>query len=69
MAKPVELYTRAGRPYSEDLESRGEVPEFDVQRDREACECTLELTGGNRAGLVIVESGKQVGRLGRGCFV
>src|SRR5918998_613816 len=53
MAKPVELYTTAGCPYSaaarEDLEWRGiDFVEYDVEQDREAYERMLELTGGNR---------------------
>jgi glutaredoxin 3 len=76
MAKPVELYTTADCPYSaaarEDLEWRGVgFVEYDVERDREAYERMLELTGGNRTVPVIVEEGKpiQIGWMGRGCFV
>ena len=45
--------------------------EYDVERDRDAYERMLELTGGNRTVPVIVESGKpvQVGWMGQGCFV
>ncbi len=73
MAKPVELYTIAGCPYSaaihKALEWRG--VELDVERDRDADERMLELTGGNRTVPVIVEEGKpvQVGWMGQGCFV
>jgi glutaredoxin 3 len=76
MAKPVELYTAAGCPYSaaarEDLEWRGvEFVEYDVEQDSEAYARMLELTGGNRTVPVIVEEGKtvQVGWMGQGCFV
>jgi glutaredoxin-related protein len=53
MAKPVELYVTMGCPYSasarEDLEWRGiDFVEYDVERDREAYERMLDLTGGNR---------------------
>ncbi len=76
MADPVHLYTTAGCPYSdaarEDLEWRGmDFVEYDVEKDREAYERMLEITGGNRTVPVIVETGKpvQVGWMGRGCFV
>jgi glutaredoxin 3 len=76
MVKPVELYTTSGCPYSaaarEDLEWRGvDFVEYDVERDREAYERMLELTGGNRTVPVIVEGGKpiQVGWMGQGCFI
>jgi glutaredoxin 3 len=76
MARPVELFTSAGCPYSavarEDLEWRGvEFVEYDVERDRDAYERMLELTGGNRTVPVIVEEGKpvQVGWMGQGCFI
>jgi glutaredoxin 3 len=76
VAKPVELYTSTGCPYSaaarEDLEWRGvDFVEYDVERDRDAYERMLELTGGNRTVPVIVEEGKpvQVGWMGQGCFV
>ncbi len=74
MALPVELYTTAGCPYGarEDLEwRRVEFVENDVERDRDAYERMLELTGGNRTVPVIVEEGKpvQVGWMGQGCFV
>jgi glutaredoxin 3 len=72
----IVLYTAPGCPYSEaareDLEWRGvEFVEFDVERDREAYERMLELTGGKRTVPVIVEEGKpvQVGWMGRGCHV
>jgi glutaredoxin 3 len=41
------------------------------ERDRDAYERMLELTGGNRTVPVIVERGKpvQVGWMGQGCFV
>jgi glutaredoxin 3 len=76
MAKPVELYTTAGCPYSaaarEDLEWRGiDFVEHDVEQDLEAYERMLKLTDGNRTVPVIVEEGKpvQVGWMGQGCFV
>ena len=76
MAKPVELYVTMGCPYSasarEDLEWRGiDFVEYDVERDREAYERMLDLTGGNRTVPVIAEEGKpvQVGWGVRGCFV
>ena len=76
VAKPVELYTTAGCPYSaaarEELEWRGvDFVEYDVEGNRDAYERMLELTGGNRTVPVIVEEGKpvQVGWMGQGCFV
>lgn len=76
MADTVHLYTTAGCPYSEaareDLEWRGvDFVEYDVERDRDAYERMLELTGGNRTVPVIFEEGKpvQVGWMGQGCFV
>ncbi|MDQ3377297.1 MAG: glutathione S-transferase N-terminal domain-containing protein [Actinomycetota bacterium] len=72
----IELYTSAGCPYSEaareDLEWRGvDFVEYDVERDNEARERMLALTGGNRTVPVMVEEGKavQVGWMGRGCFI
>jgi len=72
--KPVELYTTPGCPHSaearESLEWRG-MPfvEYDVERDGEARERLLRLTGGTRTVPVIVEEVKpvQVGWMGRGC--
>ena len=72
----VELFTTEHCPYSEaareDLEWRG-VPfvEYDVEKDREAYERMLAITGGNRTVPVIVEEGKpaRVGWMGRGCFI
>jgi glutaredoxin 3 len=76
MADTVHLYTTAGCPYSaaarEDLEWRGvDFVEYDVEKDRDAYERMLELTGGNRTVPVIVEEGKpvEVGWMGQGCFV
>jgi glutaredoxin 3 len=76
MTGTVHLYTTAGCPYStaayEDLEWRGvDFVEYDVERDRDAYERMLELTGGNRTVPVIFEEGKpvQVGWMGQGCFV
>ena len=76
MGKPIELYTTAGCPYSEaareDLEWRGvKFVEYDVERDPEARERMLGITGGNRTVPVIVEEGKpaQIGWMGRGCTV
>ena len=76
VAKPAELYVTAGCPYSdaarEDLEWRGvDFVEYDVERDRDAYERMLELSGGNRTVPVIAEEGKpvQVGWMGRGCFI
>ena len=72
----VQLYTTAGCLYSEaareDLEWRGvDFVEYDVERDHEARERMLGLTGGNRTVPVIVEEGKpiQVGWMGRGCYI
>lgn len=72
----VQLYTTAGCPYSEaareDLECRGvDFVEYDVERDHEARERMLGLTGGDRTVPVIVEEGKpiQVGWMGRGCYI
>jgi glutaredoxin 3 len=74
--EPIELYTTAGCPYSEaareDLEWRGvDFIEYDVERDQEARERMLGLTGGNRTVPVIFEEGKpvQIGWMGRGCAV
>ena len=58
VAKPAELYFAAGCPYSvaarEDLEWRGvDFVEYDVEKDRDAYERMLELTGGNRTVPVI----------------
>src|SRR5215216_5796157 len=65
-----------GLPYSasarEDLEWRGvDFVEYDVEKDREAYERMLELTGGNRTVPVIVEEDKpvRIGWMGQGCFV
>ena len=76
MTSPVELYTAAGCEHSaaarEDLEWRGvDFVEYDVEKDREAYERMLGITGGNRTVPVIVEKGKpvQVGWMGRGCIV
>jgi glutaredoxin 3 len=76
MTKPVELYSMAGCPHSdaarEDLEWRGvDFVEYDVERDRDAYERMLELTGGNRTVPVISEEGKpvRIGWMGRGCIV
>jgi glutaredoxin 3 len=76
MTSPVELYTAAGCEFSaearEDLEWRGvDFVEYDVEKDREAYERMLGITGGNRTVPVIVEEGKpvQVGWMGRGCVV
>lgn len=72
----VHLYATAGCPYSEaareDLEWRGvDFVEYDVERDHEAYERMLQLTGGNRTVPVIFEEGKpvQVGWMGQGCFI
>ena len=76
MAKPVELYTTAGCPYSEaareDLEWRGvDFVEYDVEQDGEARERMLGITGGSRTVPVVVEEGKpaRIGWQGRGCVV
>ena len=54
----MELYTASGCQYSEaareDLEWRGiEFVEYDVEKDEEARERMLEITGGNRTVPVI----------------
>lgn len=76
MGKPIELYTTAGCSYSEavreDLEWRGvDFVEYDVEKDAEARQRMLDLTGGTRTVPVIVEEGKppQIGWMGRGCTV
>ena len=76
MDRPIELYVAAGCPYSEaareDLEWRGvDFVEYDVEKNPEARERMLELTGGNRTVPVISEEGKpvQIGWMGRGCAV
>jgi glutaredoxin 3 len=45
--------------------------EYDVERDRDAYERMLGLTGGNRTVPVIAEEGKpvRVGWMGQGCYV
>ena len=72
----MELYTATGCEFSEaargDLEWRGvEFVEYDVEKDPEARERMLGITGGNRTVPVIVEEGKpaQIGWMGRGCTV
>jgi glutaredoxin 3 len=72
----IDLYTASGCPHSdaarEDLEWRGvEFEEYDVERDAEARERMLEITGGSRTVPVIVEEGKppQIGWMGRGCII
>jgi glutaredoxin 3 len=76
MTRSVELYTAAGCEFSaaarEDLEWRGvDFVEYDVEKDREAYERMLGITGGNRTVPVIVQQGKpaQIGWMGRGCVV
>lgn len=76
MGKSVELYVTASCPYSEaareDLEWRGvDFVEYDVEKDSEARERMLDLTGGTRTVPIIVEEGKppQIGWMGRGCTV
>ena len=76
MSKPIELYTTAGCPFSEaareDLDWRGvDFIEYDVEKDQQALERMLGLTGGNRTVPVISEEGKpvQIGWMGRGCAV
>ncbi len=76
MAETVELYTAAGCEFSaaarEDLEWRdADFVEYDVEKDYEAYERMLGITGGNRTVPVIVEEGKpvRVGWMGRGCFI
>jgi glutaredoxin len=73
---PIELYTTAGCPHSEaareDLEWRGvDFVEYDVEKNPQALQRMLELTGGNRTVPVISEEGKpvQIGWMGRGCAV
>ncbi|HEX6507890.1 MAG TPA: glutaredoxin, partial [Chloroflexota bacterium] len=63
MSKPIELYTASGCEFSaaarEDLEWRGiDFVEYDVEKDAQARERMLELTGGSRTVPVIVEEGK-----------
>ncbi|MGI8650267.1 MAG: Uxx-star family glutaredoxin-like (seleno)protein [Rubrobacter sp.] len=76
MEPATELYTTEGCQYSEaareDLEWRGvEFIEYDVEKDREAYERMLAITGGKRTVPVIVEKGREprVGWMGRGCTV
>lgn len=76
MAASIVLYTTSGCPYSEaareDLEwRRVDFVEHDVEKDSEALNRMLQLTGGNRTVPVIFEDGKpvQVGWMGRGCTV
>jgi glutaredoxin 3 len=76
MARPVELYTAPGCPYSaaarEDLEWRGvEFIEYDVEKDPEARCRMLALTGGQATVPVLVQEGQpvQVGWMGRGCAI
>lgn len=72
----IELYTTSGCPHSEaareEFEWRGEeFVEYDVERDAEARQRMLRLTGGKRTVPVIFEEGKpvQIGWMGRGCAV
>lgn len=76
MENKVELYTTVGCQHCEaareDLEWRGvEFIEYDVEKDREAHERMISLTGGNRTVPVIIEEGKppRVGWMGQGCFI
>jgi glutaredoxin 3 len=76
MSSPIQLFVAAGCSHSdaarEDLEWRGvDFVEYDVERDPQARERMMEITGGNRTVPVIVEEGKppQVGWNGRGCMV
>ena len=76
MRGSVELYTVVGCEFSEAareaLEWRGvEFVEYDVEKDPEARERMLGITGGNRTVPVLVEAGKppQIGWMGRGCTV
>jgi glutaredoxin 3 len=76
MGGSVELYTAAGCEFSEtareDLEWRGiDFVEYDVEKDPEARQRMLGITGGNRTVPVLVEEGKppQIGWMGRGCTV
>ncbi len=76
MGGSVVLYTAAGCEFSEaareDLQWRGvEFVEYDVEKDPEARERMLGITGGNRTVPVLVEEGKpaQIGWMGRGCTV
>jgi glutaredoxin 3 len=76
MEGSMELYTAAGCEFSEaareDLQWRGvEFVEYDVEKDPEARERMLSITGGNRTVPVIVEEGKpaRIGWMGRGCTV
>ena len=72
----MELYTAAGCEFSEaaraDLEYRGVAfVEYDVEKDPEARERMLGITGGIRTVPVIVEESEpaQIGWIGRGCTV
>ena len=72
----MELYTAAGCECSEaareDLEWCGVAfVEYDVEKDPEARERVLGITGGIRTVPVIVEESKpaQIGWMGRGCTV
>ncbi len=76
MGGSVELYTAVGCEFSEaareDLEWRGVAfVEYDVEKDPEARERMLGITGGIRTVPVIVEESKpaQIGWIGRGCTV
>jgi glutaredoxin 3 len=72
----IELYTIPSCPHCdaarEDLEWRG-IPfvEHDVERDLNARERMLQLSGGTRTVPVIAEEGKppQVGWMGSGCSI
>ena len=73
---PIELYTTDGCLYSEAareaLDWRGmDFVEYVVEKDPQALQRMLELTGGNRTVPVISKKGKpvQVGWMGRGCAV
>ncbi len=76
MSNPVELYGTATCEHCaaarEDFEWRGiDFVEYDVEKDAEAHNRMLQLTGGTRTVPVIVEEGKpvRVGWMGRGCSI
>lgn len=72
----TELYGTAACSFTQELREwlewkRRDYVEFDVERDSDALDRMLLLTGGQRTVPVLVEDGRavQIGWQGRGCVV
>jgi len=72
----LELFGTASCPYTAEMREslewqRREFEEYDVEKDQQALERMLAVTGGQSSVPVLVEDGKvvQIGWQGRGCFV